>query len=161
MDRNHRLCNSTHVRREVYEAHTYIVNHFLEELTWDDVADHVGLSKNYLRTLYTEDYRYSLNQTVRGCRMRYAARLLVETTRSVRDISIESRYQDLAYFCRRFREWSGMTPTEFRKKYTDLNSGSQNAYKNSGCQNAYKNSGSQNAYKNSGGRNAYKPAHNV
>ena len=135
MDRNHRLCNSTHVRREVYEAHTYIVNHFLEELTWDDVADHVGLSKNYLRTLYTEVYRYSLNQTVRGCRMRYAARLLVE--------------------------WSGMTPTEFRKKYTVLNSGSQNAYKNSGCQNAYKNSGSQNAYKNSGGRNAYKPAHNV
>ena len=35
----------------MYEAHTYIINHFLEELTWDDVADHVGLSKNYLRII--------------------------------------------------------------------------------------------------------------
>ena len=128
MDRSDRFSDSSHVRREVYEAHTYIINHFLDELTWDDVAEHVGLSKNYLRTLYSEVYRYSLNQTVRGCRMKHAARLLVDTTRSVRDISLESRYQDLAYFCRRFREWSGMTPTEFRKKYTDLNSSSQNAY---------------------------------
>jgi AraC-like DNA-binding protein len=128
MDRSDRFSDSSHVRREVYEAHTYIINHFLDELTWDDVAEHVGLSKNYIRTLYSEVYSYSLNQTVTGCRMKHAARLLVGTTRSVRDISIESRYQDLAYFCRRFREWSGMTPTEFRKKYTDLNYGGSTAY---------------------------------
>ena len=108
------------IRREVYEAHTYIMSHYMEELSWKDVAEHVGLSGNYLRTLYMEVYDRSLNRTLMGCRMQHAADLLVRTTRTVREISLDSRYQDTAYFCRRFKEWSGMTPTEFRKRYTVL-----------------------------------------
>ncbi len=107
-----------HVRREVYEAHTYIIDHFLEVSSWDDVAQQVGLSGKYLRKLYSDTYNQSLNRTLTELRMKYASDLLVTTSITVREISFLTNYHNVAYFCRRFREWSGMSPIEYRRKYT-------------------------------------------
>ena len=106
------------IRREVYEAHRYITEHFMEPLTWENVADHIGLSGNYLRSLYMEAYAESLSHTITDCRMRFAARLLVTTTRQVQEIGDEAMFGDTAYFCRKFKAWYGMTPTQYRKKYS-------------------------------------------
>jgi AraC-like DNA-binding protein len=44
--------------------------------------------------------------------------MLLETERSILDISLEVGYDTVSYFNRRFRQVKGMTPREFRERFT-------------------------------------------
>lgn len=114
---NSRQKSEKSIRWEAYAAHSYILEHFMENLSLDEVADHVSLSKNYLRIIYVEEYNQKWKDTLTECRMKYAADLLVKTRWSVKAIGIKSCYRNIPYFCHVFKAWSGMTPLEYRRKH--------------------------------------------
>ncbi|MDO4804445.1 MAG: AraC family transcriptional regulator [Lachnospiraceae bacterium] len=123
MEKNNRPRDEHAMRWEACEARTYIMEHFMEKLTWKDVAEHVNMSENYLRTIYMEVYNQKWKDTLTECRMKYAAELLVKTKSSVTEISKKSCYRHTPYFCHVFKEWSGMTPLEYRRKNAQWSGG--------------------------------------
>ncbi|MFZ7943125.1 helix-turn-helix domain-containing protein [Neobacillus sp. 19] len=54
-----------------------------------------------------------------GIRMKEAKRLLIETRKPIKEISILSGYQNANYFSRMFRELIGMSPRDFRMQKPD------------------------------------------
>jgi AraC-like DNA-binding protein len=50
-----------------------------------------------------------------GIRIRKAQELLIGTSRSVKEISLEVGYRDPLYFSRAFRRKVGLSPKAFRK----------------------------------------------
>lgn len=54
------------------------------------------------------DYLYSI-------RMNEACRMIVESDRSISDISKSVSFDDSRYFSRRFKDFTGMTPTQYRE----------------------------------------------
>ena len=53
-------------------------------------------------------------------KMKYACQLLTETDIRVIEIAVALNYTALSYFLRAFKQKFGMTPTEYRKKYSNL-----------------------------------------
>lgn len=99
----------------VMRAVDFINANYSNEITMDDLCGAAGVSKQHLCRLF---------RSVLGCRpMEYAAKrrlqaakeLLTETNMSVEEISEHTGFCTSSYFCKLFRRYEGITPTQFRR----------------------------------------------
>ena len=58
----------------------------------------------------------STNEFIQNLRLKYAARLLHETSLTVSEISFEIGFSDSSYFSRAFRKCFGESPRQWREK---------------------------------------------
>ena len=94
-----------------------MVNMILENkgnfVTKNDVANQLNVStKTLQRRLANLGESYS--DIVKRTRFAIASDLLINTTKSIRDISVDLGYSDAASFRKAFKTWSGISPSEFR-----------------------------------------------
>ncbi len=93
----------------------------LEKEFWKDervdtVAASLGLSRRRFTQLFREVTGNSWLAEVTGLRMRHAAKLLEETTLSVRAVAFECGYADLSHFYRVFKQHFGTSPGAKRRE---------------------------------------------
>lgn len=99
----------------IAEAKNYIEDHFTEKISRTEVAEHVALNENYLSRLFHTETGLSISNYILQKRMALAKKLLVQTQKSISDISMEIGYDATAYFIRVFKREVGKTPKEYRK----------------------------------------------
>jgi transcriptional regulator GlxA family with amidase domain len=85
------------------------------DLSAQDAAVHVGLSRPYLNRLLLETTGRSFIAHLHALRTRDARRLLVTTTLSVKEIADAVGYPDATRFCRHFKEICKTSPAAFRR----------------------------------------------
>lgn len=102
----------------LHRAQTYIAAHAHEHtLTGDTVARATGVSLRRLQELFGEEGT-TLSEQIWTCRLRQSRRDLADpllAAMSICDIAMRAGFQSLAHFSRRFREASGLSPSEFRR----------------------------------------------
>ncbi|WP_304241926.1 response regulator [Gracilinema caldarium] len=91
----------------------YIENHFAEPISLEQVADILGMAPASLSRLFSEELGTGFARTLIEYRLKRAKELLRQGTISVKEVSIACGYQDPNYFTRLFKNWVGMTPTEY------------------------------------------------
>lgn len=91
---------------------------FMEPLSPESLGRELRCNAEYLGRIYRISYGETLAETINTKRAEYAAKLLAETTLSVKEIQSLCGYNDAAYFRRRFFRRYAMTPMEFRRRYT-------------------------------------------
>ncbi len=101
----------------VCRANRYVEEHFCEqELMTQQVAQHVGLSKNYFVTLYKEFSGRGFWEFVTELRMERAKTLLAQTDLAVGEIARAVGYESEFHFSRKFREAEGLPPRDYRSR---------------------------------------------
>jgi len=99
----------------VVNAKKYIeANYSDNELSLEQVSNHVGLSKSYFCSLFHKVEGTTFKLYLMELRMRYARRLLASTDKKIYEISCAVGYSDTAYFNRVFKRINGVTPLQFR-----------------------------------------------
>lgn len=103
--------------RPVRLAKQYIHNHYQEQITLEEVSEHVGLTTAYFSVLFKKETeigfaKYLMNERIEG-----AKDLLRETNMSVGDICRKVGYNDLKHFTRLFEKNVGVKPGVYRKLY--------------------------------------------
>lgn len=99
----------------VTRAIGWIREHYAEhDLRVSDVASHVGISRNYLFTLFKESMGHSPQEYITSFRLNRARELLIGTEYSVDSISYSCGYEDPAVFSRAFKKKYRMTPINYR-----------------------------------------------
>ena len=83
-----------------------------------DLARSVNMSRWHFCHLFKAEMSQSPSHYMRTLKMREAQRMLLKTFLSVKEIRATLGNIDRSHFSREFRNYCGMTPTEFRK---DLN----------------------------------------
>lgn len=96
------------------KIHFYIINHFRERVTLEDVAGYVGLTPAYVSAVFKKEINKNFKKYLNDLRFAYARRLLQYTNLSVTQVCGESGFDDYPNFIRRFKEHFGMTPTQLR-----------------------------------------------
>jgi len=91
----------------------YMENHFAEPISLDQVADILGIAPASLSRLFSEELGTGFARTLIEYRLNRAKELLRQGSVSVKEVSIACGYQDPNYFARLFKNWIGMTPTEY------------------------------------------------
>lgn len=103
------------VNSQVKQAVSYILEHFKDPIGLNEVAEAVGLNPAYLSYLFKQEMQIGFSNYLLDCRMDCAKALLKNTTYKIKDVALESGFNDYHYFSKAFKKLNGCSPAEYRK----------------------------------------------
>lgn len=108
-------------RPEVFinRALGYLHSHFSESITVANAAAYVGYTPNYFNTCFREQMGMPFGEYLRQMRLNYGENLLRSSAMPITDVAYASGFGSLSYFSRSFCKQYGISPLEYRKKYTE------------------------------------------
>ena len=102
----------------IIEAATkYICQNYSQNITLNDVAEHCYVSPSYLSRLFKKIIGVTFVKHLASIRIQNASLLLMETQKSLTEISQVCGFNSQSHFCSVFKEVKGVSPTELRKQY--------------------------------------------
>jgi AraC-like DNA-binding protein len=102
-------------RRDAFGRVTrYIGEHLTDDISLADAASAAFLSPNHLAHLLKKETGHTFTELVTERRLARARELLARTTNRIADIAHACGFADEAYFTRRFKRWSGLSPRAYR-----------------------------------------------
>lgn len=111
------------VDARVREVLAFIETHFADpQICLRQVAEHVGLSIWYVSRALKQLTGDGFVVHLRRCRVAAAAELLIQTSRSVKEIAFAVGYRQSGQLIHDFGGHYGLTPTAFRKKIRSAHS---------------------------------------
>ncbi len=99
---------------ELNQIILHLNRNFGEKYTLGQLAKQFNISPNYICSLFSRHLHTTYSAYLTKIRMELAARLLSETDKPVKEVAVDSGYEDYFYFCRVFREYFSRTPTQYR-----------------------------------------------
>ena len=99
----------------------YIDMYYSEGITVADVAEYVGINRNHFSNRFTKRVGRSPNTYLQSKIMKKAEELLIETKNSITDIALSLCFSDVYSFSRSFKNYYGVSPTEFRDGNKETN----------------------------------------
>ncbi len=94
----------------------YIDHNFSNNLKLENIAPFFGYNSAYLGKLFTKNMGQTFNTYIDHIRIEEAKKLLSQSSMKVYDIADKVGYQNVDYFHKKFRKYTGESPAEFRKK---------------------------------------------
>ena len=121
------LSNSSFVQPEAHAATTnsrrvkkveeYIGKHYTENIRLEELADIAGMAPAAFSRFFKLRTGSTPSNFIVNARLGLAARMLVDSTKTIAEICYESGFNNMSNFNRIFRKNKGMTPREFREYY--------------------------------------------
>lgn len=102
-------------RRRAVEAALWLDACSHETIDLETTAKHVGLSPFHFLRVFSNVLGVTPHQYLLRVRLRRAARLLADDSRSVTDVAFDAGFADLSNFVRTFHRAAGVSPREFRR----------------------------------------------
>ncbi len=100
----------------IEEAKNYIEHHLAKEVSLEEVADVLGLNASYFSQLFKQMTGETFVQYRIKRRMEKAKKLLESAHYRITDISYEIGYGDHPHFTKTFKKYTGLSPSEYRRK---------------------------------------------
>ncbi len=103
--------------RRILAVKAFIDAHYDEEIKLKDLANVACMSEAAMSRFFKLHTGRTISDYIMDIRLGNATRLLVDTNRSVADISFQCGYNNLSNFNRLFKRKKGCSPKEFREYY--------------------------------------------
>ena len=107
-----------HKDDKVAEIQTWLDEHYASDITVEELADKFGMSKRTLIRRFNAALDMPPNTYIQSIRIESARKLLEETDRTVDVVMSDVGYEDASSFRRLFRKKTGLTPTEYRRRFS-------------------------------------------
>lgn len=95
----------------------YIYEHLHEPIRIVDLADEVGLTQNYLSTLFKKETGRTVSEYVSAKRMEAAENMLRFSNYSSTEIGTILTFSSQSHFIQAFKKHTGYTPKQYRDKF--------------------------------------------
>lgn len=99
------------------EVLTYLSMHFHENITMQEVADRVYLSKSHLSREFQKHMGISFSDYLRKLRLNRVSYLLSHSDRTITEIALESGFSNINTMIINFHEEYGETPGAYHRKH--------------------------------------------
>lgn len=106
-------------RRDLLPVKMYLDEHYTEKVFLDDLAEKYFINKYYLVKQFKAQYGVSINAYLLEVRVTKAKQMLRFTDKSVENIGLDCGLGALTYFSRTFKRVEGMSPSEFRARWSE------------------------------------------
>lgn len=103
-------------RQIIRRALDYISAHFRERISVRQVAQAAYVSPGYLSKLFRKEFNCTVIEFLNRVRIEEAKRLLSDPGYSISQVAAQVGFDDLSYFSKVFRKFTGLSPKEFRQK---------------------------------------------
>lgn len=98
----------------VHMAQEYMEEHYMENITLNDVAESIGISSGYLSTLFHNNLEYGFADYLNHIRIDRACSYLEQNFFKTYEIAYKVGFNDEKYFSKVFKKIKGMSPREYR-----------------------------------------------
>lgn len=98
----------------------YLEENYKNRITLEDISAHIGFSKEHFCRFFKKNFRITFVTYLNQMRVKKAEYLLLNTNLKVIDITLESGFEDSNYFTCIFKKETNMTPTDYRKKPSNV-----------------------------------------
>jgi YesN/AraC family two-component response regulator len=97
------------------KAERYIWENYTRKISLEEIAKASGLSAPYFSSIFKEEMGENFSVYLNRLRVEKAATLLVETGRSLKEISGLCGFEDQSWFSKIFRSFTGLSPGKYRE----------------------------------------------
>jgi len=115
------LLNQQHNDDKIKRAQEYLQEYFNAQFTMDEVAQRVGMSSRN----FTRRFRHATGKTplayLHALRINCARQLLETEYKSVQEVCYAVGFEDMPFFRNIFKRYTGLSPTEYRRRYAARN----------------------------------------
>jgi len=126
--KDNRLLSSPNFSTEEYEiksrrikkVYQYISANYQNKIRIDDVAALINMTNSSFCHFFKRRTQKSFVDFLNDMRVAEAARMLIETTHTISEISYNCGFNNISNFNRIFKKRKGITPSEFRETSTNL-----------------------------------------
>ena len=95
----------------------YLNSHYAEQISLEELAHRFYFSPYYLARRFKDETGYTINQYIINRRMGEAEKMLLYKKYSISETAKRTGYDNLQYFYKTFKKYTGCTPNEFRQLY--------------------------------------------
>ena len=110
--------NLSHQDAAVRRAQLHVESDYAGHLSVNDLAKHSGLAARTFNRRFTSMTGLTPMAYVNAVRIEKAKDLLIHSAKRIQQIAFETGYSDHSAFGRKFHEATGMTPRDFRLKFS-------------------------------------------
>ena len=103
--------------RRILKVKNYISKNYMDELRLPDLASLAGMSSSAFSRFFKFHTGRNISEYIIDLRLGYAARMLVDTAKSISEIGFDCGFNNLSNFNRIFKKKKGCSPSEFRENY--------------------------------------------
>lgn len=107
--------NRTSPQLEVDAVEYIESNYFNEDLSLSTIAQNIGITPNYLSTLFKEKTGKNIVEYVTEVRINQAKKMLLQSNKKTFEIAFDVGYGSVSHFSTTFKKEVGMSPSQFRK----------------------------------------------
>lgn len=100
----------------VIKVKNYINKNYMNDISVGDIAESIFLNPGYLCTLFKKETGLTIINYIMEYRIRKSMELLKIRELKISDISIRVGYKNISYFNSIFRQKTGFTPNQYRKR---------------------------------------------
>jgi AraC-like DNA-binding protein/quercetin dioxygenase-like cupin family protein len=115
LDKQYKLF--VHTQSKINHVIAYIVDNFRDKVELEKAAGIVMMTPSAFCKYFKRQTRKTFIETVLDYRVNYASQQLVNTDKSVADISYESGFGDVSHFYKVFKAQRRLSPLQYRKKF--------------------------------------------
>ncbi|HBN10905.1 MAG TPA: AraC family transcriptional regulator, partial [Ruminococcus sp.] len=98
------------LREKIYKNPQY-------KWTVDELCHEMNMSRSYFQLIYRQTFGITCISDVINCKINHAKNILTTTNLSINETAEECGYDNNEHFMRQFKKHTGVTPSEYRKKY--------------------------------------------
>lgn len=103
--------------RRILKVKNFISKNYMDELRLPELASLAGMSSSAFSRLFKLHTGRNISEYIIDLRLGYAARMLVDTAKSISEIGFDCGFNNLSNFNRIFKKKKGCSPSEFRESY--------------------------------------------
>jgi len=102
-----------------HEITEYILNHYMEDLTLENLSERFHISPYYLSHLVKSETGFTLTSNIQLTRIRNAQKMLIFTDLRIAEIAEKCGFNSFSQFNRTFMKYLGVSPSQYRKQAGD------------------------------------------
>lgn len=108
-------------RKDFLAVKNYLDEHYADKISLDDLSKMFYINKYYLVKSFKIQFGVSINTYLRDVRITMAKRMLRFSDKKIESIGNECGLGELTYFSRTFKAIEGISPTDYRKMWSGMN----------------------------------------
>lgn len=90
--------------------------HLNQDINVQKIAEEFNFNKEYISKMVKREKGVGIKSYILNSRMDRARQLLLNTHKSIKEIAVECGFSDYKLFLRRFKQYEGVTPSQYRHR---------------------------------------------
>jgi len=106
--------------KRISTIHEYLMYNYKDKIDLKRLAELVNMAEGSLCRFFKQNMDTTIFDYLNKIKVEFACKLLMDIDLSVLEVCLDSGFNNLSHFNKQFRKVTGITPSEYRKRFIDI-----------------------------------------